>query len=208
MTESSSSEVFQLTCADLTHSSLIWMARSSTAPMQSSNTGIKSARKSAWILKSSLPPLTEDAQSTCWRSWSLNSPTGSVRKSLLSLSLFILCTTHRDDRTCNPWPSLSTLGSLSRGQTGSGRSVKCSLSNRPTNTRGPRQPDNLSITVQTCCHRVLYPRRTRAKWSDRALHSSVIHVSRWLCPSPTHIPFPPQLAYNGFLYVSGFAAKI
>jgi len=84
MTESSSSEVFQLTCADLTHSSLIWMARSSTAPMQSSNTGIKSARKSAWILKSSLPPLTEDAQSTCWRSWSLNSPTGSVRKSLLS----------------------------------------------------------------------------------------------------------------------------
>lgn len=85
MIESSPSEAFQLTSSDLTRSSLTWTARSSTAPMQSSNTGIKSARKSAWILKSSLPPLTEDALSTCWRSWSLNSLTGNVRKTLFPL---------------------------------------------------------------------------------------------------------------------------
>ena len=99
---------------DSIHSSSTWMARSSTVPTQSSSTGIKSARKSAWILKSSLPLLTEDAQSTCWRSWSLSSPTGNVRKTFFLLSLHLVITS--GDTDLQTWPSLSTLGPLSRGK--------------------------------------------------------------------------------------------
>jgi hypothetical protein len=135
------------------------MAPSSTAPMQSSNTGIKSARKSAWILKSSLPPLTEDAQSTCWRSWSLNSQTGSVRKPSFFSSLHLVYHL-RSHRVQSSYHYL--LLACCREANGlSGRSIRCSLSNPPT--RG----NHLSITVQTCCHRVVYLRRTRAWWNDR-----------------------------------------
>jgi hypothetical protein len=141
----------KVTCPNSSHSSLTWMA-----PMQSSNTGIKSARKSAWILKSSLPPLTEDAQSTYWRSWSLNSQTGSVRKTFFHLSP-ISCQSPSESPIII-LQSLSTLGFLSRRQTNglAGRSIRCSLSNPPT--RG----NHLSITVQTCCHRVVYLQRIRA----------------------------------------------
>ena len=97
-------------------SSLIWTAQSSTAPMPSSNTGIRSERKSAWILKSSLPPLMEDAQSTCWRSWNQSSLTGSVRKPsffcpFVPLSPFGVT----ESKSCNHCLSLAILSREANG---------------------------------------------------------------------------------------------
>jgi hypothetical protein len=126
------SGVLPVTWPNSSHSSLTWMAPSSTAPMQSSNTGIKSARKSAWILKSSLPPLTEDAQSTYWRSWSLNSRTGSVRK-----TFFLSSPTSCQSPSESPsiiLQSLSTLGFLSRGKRARG-TINQMLTLKSTNTR-------------------------------------------------------------------------
>lgn len=107
-------------------SCLIWTAQSSTAPMPSSNTGIKSERKSAWILKSSLPPLMEDAPSTCWRSSSPSSPTGSVRKPSFFCPSY---TCHLSESPIrNPAIIAYSWFSCRERQTGLRRSVKCSLS--------------------------------------------------------------------------------